>query len=194
MKLEWICGLTVLALSAATGAACAPNPASHVPASQGTPVTEVVVPGGPPPKVSASYPADGAAVPAGTLVLKIVFDRAMTADGWSYGRTDGGAFPKCLQRPRLLGDKRTFVLLCTVAAHQTYALEINAPRDFIGEDGRKAKPTLLHFSTTEVGPRDIHDALVLAGLTDVDDPVMTWHDNGAGVSQSEPPPPADSPP
>jgi len=177
-----ICAVLALATALAPmTAASTPSPAS-----QGTPVTEVVVPGGPPPKVAASYPADGAVVPAGTLVLKIVFDQPMTADGWSYGRAEDAAFPKCLQRPRLLGDRRTFVLLCMVAAQQSYAIEINAPRVFLGEDGRKAKPTLLHFSTTEVGPRDIHDALLLAGLTDVDDPVMTWRDNGAGVSQSAP--------
>ena len=94
-------------------------------------------------------------------------------------------------RPPLLhgtGVQQSQVLLCQVAAHQNYGVEINAPRVFLGEAGRKAKPTLLRFSTTEVGPRDIHDALVLAGLSDVDDPVMTWRDNGAGVSQSAPPP------
>jgi len=199
MKLQWICGFVMIALSAATSAASAatpgpassvpqsPGPQSPVPQGPGTVVGEVVVPGGPAPKIAASYPADGAVVPAGTLVLKIVFDQPMTADGWSYGRTDGAAFPKCLQRPRLLGDQRTFVLLCQVAAQQSYGIEINAPRVFLGEDGRKAKPTLLRFSTTEVGPRDIHDALLLAGLTDVDDPVMTWRDSGAGVSQSAAP-------
>jgi len=188
MKLQWICGLS-LALSAAIGTAGAAPPSDRP-----TQVGEVVVPGGPPPKVAASYPADGSVVPAGTLVLKIVFDQPMTADGWSYGRSEGAAFPKCLQRPRLLGDLRTFVLLCSVAAHQSYGIEINAPRVFIGEGGRKAKPMLLHFSTTDVGPRDIHDALQLAGLTDVDDPVMTWRDSGAGVSRSTPPedePPSD---
>jgi hypothetical protein len=167
---------------------CASVAASAQAAAPGPPTTVegVVVPGGPPPKVAASYPADGAAVPAGTLVLKIVFNQAMTADGWSYGQSQGEAFPHCLARPRLLGDQRTFVLLCSIAPHSAYAIEINAPPVFKSAIGRSAKPTVLRFSTTETGPRDIHDALVLAGLTDVDDPIMTWHDSGAGVSQSAP--------
>jgi hypothetical protein len=160
--------------------------AQAAPPGPPTTVEGFVVPGGPPPKVAASYPADGAAVPAGTLVLKIVFNQTMTADGWSYGQSQGEAFPHCLARPRLLGDQRTFVLLCTVAPHSAYAIEINAPPVFKSAIGRSAKPTVLRFSTTETGPRDIHEALMLAGLTDVDDPVMTWHDNGAGVSRSAP--------
>lgn len=159
---------------------------AHGATEPGTRVGEVVVVGGPGPKVSASYPADGAEIPAGTLVLKIVFDQPMTPDGWSFGRSQAAAFPHCLAKPRLLGDQRTFALLCNVLPHQAYALEINAPPDFKSEKGRSAKPTVLRFSTSDTGPRDIHDALLLAGLTDVDDPVMTWRDDGAGVSQSAP--------
>jgi hypothetical protein len=154
---------------------------------QPTRVGEVVVVGGPGPKVVSSYPADGSEVPAGTLVLKIVFNQPMTPDGWSYGRSETGAFPHCLARPRLLNDQHTFVLLCSVAPHQAYALQVNAPTDFRSEQGRSAKPTELRFSTTDTGPRDIHDALLQAGLTDVDDPVMTWHDDGKGVGASAPP-------
>ena len=55
--------------------------------------------------------------------------------------------------------------------------------------GRSARPTILRSTTTGTGPRTIHDALVAAGLTDEDDPVMTWRDTGAGVSQSTPAPP-----
>jgi hypothetical protein len=159
---------------------------AHGASAPATGVSELVIVGGPGPKVVASYPADGAEIPAGTLVLKIVFDQPMTPDGWSYGRTDGAGFPHCLAKPRLLGDQRTFVLLCNVLPHQAYALRINAPPDFKSENGRSAKPAVLRFSTSDTGPRDIHDALLLAGLTDVDDPVMTWRDNGAGVSQSAP--------
>jgi hypothetical protein len=169
----------MVALATADGAACAGAPADH-----GTEVTGVLVSGGPPPKVAASYPADGASVPAGTMVLKITFDQPMTPDAWSYARAPDGAFPNCLEHPRLLGDRRTFVLLCAVNAHQSYAIQINAPRDFANDAGRTAKPTLLRFSTGDVGPRDLHEALKLSGLTEADDPIMTWKDPGAGVSQS----------
>jgi hypothetical protein len=180
--------LTAVVLLTATSTAAAPAPAPS------TQVGEVVVPGGPPPKVAASYPADGGSVPAGTLILKIVFDQPMTPDSWSYGKAPDAAFPNCLQRPRLLGDQRTFVLLCTVGAHKSYALQINVPRDFTNERGRSANPILLHFSTTDVGPRDIEDALQLAGLTPADDPIMTWKDPGGGVSQSARPVDADAQP
>jgi hypothetical protein len=108
----------------------------------------------------------------------------MTPDSWSYGQTPDAAFPNCLQRPRLLGDQRTFVLLCAVGPNRTYAIQINAPKDFANASGRTANPTLLHFSTTDVGPRDLHQALREAGLTEADDPIMTWKDPGVGVSQS----------
>jgi hypothetical protein len=186
MKLSPV--LFILALAGASGAVAA------APADKGTPVTEVVVPGGPPPKMTGSYPAENATIPAGTLALKVTFDEPMTPDDWSYAQTQGSAFPKCLGRPRLLADKRTFVLLCTVLPHQAYGLQINSPRVFANQSGRSANPTLLKFSTAEVGPRDIHDALQQAGLTDADDPVMTWRDSGAGVSRSTPPADTDDAP
>jgi hypothetical protein len=165
---------------------CASAASGLAPVGPPTQVGGIVVPGGPPPKVAASYPADGTSVPAGTLVLKITFDQPMTPDSWSYSPVLGAGFPNCLERPRLLGDQHTFVLLCAVNAHQDYAIQINVPKDFAAETGRTAKPAVLRFATDDVGPRDIHDALVLAGLTDHDDPVMTWKDPGAGVSRSGP--------
>jgi hypothetical protein len=142
--------------------------------------------GGPAPKVSASYPADGGSIPAGVLIVKITFDQPMTADGWSYGRSDKGDFPSCLEQPRLLPDKRTFVLLCDVAARKSYAMQINASADFASDKGRSAQSTLLTFQTGDFSVFNLHDALAAAGLTDADEPVMRWHDDGAGVSQSPP--------
>ena len=158
--------------------AAAPEPA--------TKVGEVVVQGGPGPKVAASYPADGAAVGAGVLIVKITFDQPMKPDTWSYGRAEGGDFPSCLANPRLLADQRTFVLLCTVAQHGAFALEINSAPAFASEQERAARRTLLRFSSTDQVVRDMHDALANAGLTDADEPVMTWRDSGAGVSRSPP--------
>lgn len=151
-------------------------------------VSEFVVPGGPPPKLAASFPAQGAQVGAGVLVIKLTFDQPMTADGWSYGRAEGGEFPSCLAKPRLLADKRTFALLCSVAPHTSYALSVNAAPAFTGTNGRLAKPDTLSFSTTtDTQVRGLHDALEQAGLTEADEPIMTWKDDGAGVSRSAPP-------
>jgi len=177
--------LAAIALAGTIGATPAPPPMAKP-----TPVSEFVVTGGPAPKVSASYPADGAEVPAGVLVLKIVFDQPMTPGGWSYGRSGTVDFPGCLAKPRLLADQRTFVLLCTVAPHKTYALEINAVKDFASASGRPAAPTVLRFSTGDTDSRYLHDALQQAGLTDADDPIMGWRDTGGGVSASSLPPTA----
>jgi hypothetical protein len=164
-------------------AADPPAPSAHV--------SELVVVGGPPPKVVASFPAEGADVAAGVLAIKLVFDQAMTAEGWSYGRAENDEFPSCLAKPRLLADKRTFVLLCTVAAHKSYAIQINAAPAFLGSNGRLATPSILRFSTNDTIVSAMHDALVQADLTDADEPIMTWRDEGAGVSRSPPPPPLD---
>jgi hypothetical protein len=147
----------------------------------------VVVPG-PGPAVKFTYPAPGAAVPAGVVILKIVFDQPMTADAWSYGRAAAGDFPDCLADPRLLDDQRTYVLLCTVSENRTYAIEINPAPRFASANGRSAKPYVLTFSTTDDMTRGLHDALQQAGLDDTDDPIMTWRDPGKGVSQSAAPP------
>ena len=171
--------LTFPAMDNARAAAAAAPP---------SPVSELVVPGGPPPKLVASFPAQGAQVGAGVLVIKLVFDQPMAADGWSYGRSEGGEFPTCLAKPRLLADQRTFALLCSVAAHKTYAIAVNPAPAFVGANGRLAKPDTLSFSTADTQVLGLHDALEHAGLTDADEPVMTWKDDGAGVSRSPPAP------
>ena len=152
-------------------------------------VRPLIVPGGPSPRVTASYPADGASAPAGVIVLKITFDQPMTADAWAYGKTDAGAFPQCLAHPRLLNDNRSFALLCTVAPGQAYAISINPDPRFANTTGRSARPYVLHFTTTQPETRDMPAALAQAGLTPADEPVMEWNDTGKGVSQTPPPPP-----
>jgi hypothetical protein len=155
-------------------------------ASPPTPVAELRVPGGPPPKVVASFPAQGAETPAGVLVIKLAFDQPMTPDSWSYGTAPTGDLPKCLAKPRLLADKRTFALLCSVAPHKTYAISVNPAPAFAGANGRLAATDTLSFSTTDTQVLALHDALEQAGLTDADDPIMTWKDDGAGISRSPP--------
>jgi hypothetical protein len=153
-------------------------------------VAGITVPGGPSPQVASSYPAEGAAVPGGVLVIKVTFDQPMTADAWAYGQAEGANFPHCLSRPRLLADGKSFALLCTVVAQQAYAIAINPAPKFTGANfGRAAKPMVLHFTTSnDPEVRDMQTALDKAGLKDVDEPVMDWTDAGKGVSQSPSPP------
>jgi len=152
-------------------------------------VEGLVVVAGPGPTVRSTYPTTGGSVPAGVVILKIVFDQPMTPDAWAYGPSAEGDFPKCLADPRLLSDQRTFVLLCTVAPSHAYSVEINAAARFASVNGRSAKPFTLKFTTSDDETVDLHDALLQAGLADTDEPIMTWRDNGQGVSQTAPAPP-----
>jgi len=152
-------------------------------------VEGVVVEAGPGPTVKSTYPSAGVSVPAGTLILKLVFDQPMTPDAWAYGRSGEGDFPNCLAEPRLLDDRRTFVLLCSAdLPNRTYAVEINFARRFASANGRSAKPYTLKFSTNDEITRGLHEALLQAGLDDSADPIMNWRDAGQGVSQTPPPP------
>jgi hypothetical protein len=163
----------------------APPPAGSQPARQ---VEGVVVPGGPPPVVQSTYPTSGGSIPAGAVILKIVFDQPMAPDAWAYGPSAEGDFPRCLANPRLLDDQRTYALLCSLPPNRAFALVINATPKFASAYGRSAKPFTLKFTTSDADTASVHDALLQAGLTDRDAPIMTWRDPGRGVSQSATPP------
>ena len=173
-----------LALVLAAGGATA-APAHHIPEA---PVQDVVVVAPKNPKVVATFPADGSSIPSGTAVIKIVFDQPMTPEAWSYGRASTGVLPDCLARPRLLPDKRTFVLLCSLAAQQAFALEINGAPGFVSAAYRSVPPFQMRFTTTDASTLSLHDALQQAGLTDADDPIMDWT-GASGVSSAQPPRP-----
>ena len=175
MSIRFNCAVMALCLSAASlasGQALAADPP--------TAVSGIVVGGGPPPKLKSSFPADGSTVPAGVLVLKVVFDQPMTADGWSYQKAADTAFPNCLGRPRMLADRRTFVLLCTIAPNTAYGIQINAGTGFKNVDGRSAVTEMVHFTSGDPGVFYMNDALSQAGLGASDGPIMRWPDPDAG--------------
>jgi hypothetical protein len=175
--------IATLALIAAAGVA-APVAASYA-ANQ---IEGIEVLSGPPPIVQSSYPTSGQHVPFGVMILKIVFDRPMKPDGWAYGPSAGADYPSCLAQPRLLSDQRTFVLLCTVPADHSFALEINPTGRFASTYSRAAKPFTLQFSTTDDRTDDVNDALKQAGLSNADDPIMTTEGAVRGSSQTAPAP------
>jgi len=80
----------------------------------------------------------------------------------------------------MLADKRSFVLLCTIAPHQTYALQINAASGFKNADGRTAVSDVLHFTTGDPGVFYMQDALTNAGVASTDAPIMRWPDPDVG--------------
>jgi len=182
----------LLCLQALASPAAAQTPTAASPVS-GPPhkIDELVIIATPPvdPKVVATFPADGGKAPGGILVLKIVFDQQMVPEAWSFAQTTDGAFPHCLKTPRLLNDKHSFALLCSVAPNLAYAVQINASPDFVSARGRSAKPFLLRFSTTDETVYDMQTALKKAGLTDADEPIMTWNAQPGGVSSAARPTP-----
>jgi len=125
-----------------------------------------------PVKVVGTYPADGSSVPGGTVVIRISFDQIMSSDAWSYTKSDKGKFPNCLSRPRLLSDRRSFVLLCSLDLNTAYAFDINASPTFETVGGRKAPAYPVSFKTSGDINIGLHQALSSAGLQDADDPIM----------------------
>jgi hypothetical protein len=88
----------------------------------------LIMPPTPPPKLISTYPAEGETVAPGVLILKVSFDQQMTPSTWNYAPAPGAEPMDCVKTPRLLGDQRTFVLLCRVLADKTYGVTFNAQR------------------------------------------------------------------
>lgn len=146
-------------------------------------------------KLVASYPADGATVAGGTAVLKLVFDQPMTPEAWSYSPVPGAAFPACLNRPRLLPDRKTFVLLCTLALNSEFAMTVNGAPDFVSTAGKAPPPVTLRFKTGEDETVSLNDALKNAGLSDADDPIMSEEPSkGPVIARPKPAPETNAPP
>ncbi|MDB5460924.1 MAG: hypothetical protein JWO72_2665 [Caulobacteraceae bacterium] len=167
--------LAALLLAAPALAAETPAPAPTAPAAP-TPLTGVVVvpPSKEPPAVASTYPAAGAAVSPGTLVLKVTFNQRMKPEDWRFDRGADG-YPQCLARPRLLPDEKTFVLLCSVGGNGKFSVQLNAagPGGFSNLAGQRATPFELQFSTSEgASLGTIQEAMKAAGLKPEDDPVM----------------------
>ena len=185
----------LICAAAALAAGARAQTAQSPPAGQGP---EIVVRSRPRvgPRVVSTYPAQGAAVAGGTLVLTVTFDQAMTPEGWSYAKVEGADFPACLPRPRLLADGRTFVLLCSAAISHPYAVALNTdPADGFADPSRRFAPAMtLRFTTTADEPvRPLEDALKAAGLTPADSPVMSWRGHAGAPEVAQAPDAASAP-
>jgi hypothetical protein len=131
---------------------------------------------GPRPKVVATFPASGQALPGGVLILTVTFDQPMTSGAFDLRPAAGGEAPPCLKSPRLLDDGKTFAWLCTTDGGKAYALAINgAPEGgFASLTGRRAETGALAFATTAEGdgPRSIGEAMKQAKLKAFDVPIQ----------------------
>jgi len=153
-------------------AVAVPGAAAAQPRPPAPDIAEVTVVAAKDTKVLNTYPAAGQNVPGGPLVLKIVFEQPMTPKGWSYTASAKGKFPSCLANPRLLNDRKTFVLLCSLETNSAFGLQVNATPQFASAGGRPAPPFQLTFTTSDTLTPSLEDALKAAGLTDADDPIM----------------------
>lgn len=147
----------------------------------------VVAPAATRPMVVSSYPADGKAVAAGVLILKITFDQKMDPDGWDYGKGEQ-AYPKCLDRPRLLPDQKTFVLLCTAGVQGRFSVTLNRTSGgFENLAGQKASPATINFTTNDgASLANIPDAMKAAGLKPDEGPVMDDKPAALAAAPAEP--------
>lgn len=158
--------LTVLCVSGATAQVReAPTAVS--------PVT--VMPPTLPPKVAATYPAEGETIAPGVLIVKVTFDQQMNPRAWNYAAADGGERPECIKTPRLLNDQKTFVLLCRVLSNRTYKIALNAERagGFANLGDNPAQTHILTFQAVRGEPvTSMARALKAAGLKPEDEPIQ----------------------
>ncbi len=106
------------------------------------------------PQVQSTFPASGAKVAPGLLVLRVTYDTRMRPEGWAYAQEAGADYPDCAKAPRLLDDKRSFVLICRTLPGRRYAVWFNRPPmdDFSSFGRRPAPPFELKFATTDDEP------------------------------------------
>jgi len=100
-----------------------------------------------PPSVVATYPKPGAVVPAGTITLKVTFDRPMRAS-WSFISRDARSTPACDGAPMQSADGRSFSMTCKVEPGRAYWMGFNNAmhNKFASIDGVPATPAGLAFS------------------------------------------------
>jgi hypothetical protein len=161
-----------LAVLAAGGAAVAQTASTPAP----VPLSGVTVaaPAKTPPMVVSTFPEAGKSVAPGALILKVTFDQKMTPDGWDYSQgTD--RYPQCLERPRLLADEKTFVLLCTAGPSTRFSVKFNATSagGFQNLAGQRASASEVDFTTSsDEALSTIDDAMKAASLKKDEGPVM----------------------
>jgi hypothetical protein len=106
------------------------------------------------PKVVGAYPAQGASVAPGILIIRVTYDTRMQGQSWSYVTSRDGEYPECAASPRLLDDHKSFALICRTLPKKTYALWFNHGdyQNFTSISRRPAVAYELKFSTTDADP------------------------------------------
>jgi hypothetical protein len=106
------------------------------------------------PKVVSTYPAAGASVAPGILIIRITYDTRMQGQSWSYVTSRDGDYPECAASPRLLDDHKSFALICRTLPKKTYALWFNHGdyENFTSVSHRAAAAYELKFTTSDADP------------------------------------------
>jgi hypothetical protein len=100
----------------------------------------------PTPKVVSTFPAKGAMVRPGLLILRVTFDRPMTCIGLLKGREPfPDPCPPPLRSPMISRDKRTFLTVCTIEANRHYRLWL---KNFTSLGGRSPPSYEMVFDTS----------------------------------------------
>lgn len=134
-RLLWPLGVLAMLIAVALAAALvSPHRADPVPIA--------------PPRVVASYPADGAVIASGPFTLRVTFDRPMAPASYSFVTTDFGAYPQCQGKPVQSADGRSYSLQCRAARGSAYAVGFNYGQ-FRGfrsaQGGLPAAPAVIRF-------------------------------------------------
>jgi len=162
---------SLLCWSVLAGAAAAQP---KFPPHEVSPVT--IYPAGGHPKVVATFPAAGQALPGGVLILTVTFDQEMSPGGFELAAQAGAEPLPCLKTPRLLDDGKTFAWLCTTGFGKSYSLTLNAGATggFANVADQRAEPSTLAFSTTTStdGPRNVQEAVKQAKLKAFEIPIQ----------------------
>jgi hypothetical protein len=105
----------------------------------------------PRPRIVSSFPAPGAVVRPGILVLRITFDMPMSCDGiFQEDPPWRKPCPGSVQRLALSYDRRTIRMACLVDGNTRYGLRMNATPSFrfVSLAGWPSPPYELTFSTS----------------------------------------------
>jgi hypothetical protein len=107
------------------------------------------------PKVASSFPARGAVVRPGLLVVRVTFDQPMTCDGFFLGAPPKlDPCPGSPQQMLMSYDRRTIRIVCLVEPNAEYGLALSPDpngKTFVGMSGLPSYSYQLDFATSE-GP------------------------------------------
>lgn len=115
------------------------------------------------PVLADSFPADGAEVRPGLLIIRLTFDKPMTCDGVLTAMRRVDMPCRRSQRMALSFNQRTIRVACLAEAGKTYGFRLSevTTQTFVSQDGGVAKGQGVRFSASSGEPvLTLEDALM----------------------------------